>query len=470
MTSRRLLLTAALCSVLPDVDSVGFFAGIPYASLLGHRGLSHSLLFALLLASCALALAKWLHAKSWWAFTLVFLSTISHGILDAFTDGGLGVAFFSPFSNQRFFFPWRPIPVSAIGISELFSSSGIYVLSSELLLIWLPCLLVAVAAQAARRRSGLATSVWPSVMIGTILALASTIGGAYAGVVGSGPYTHLRPSSQSAMLAEAIENLETQAEKIAARPGASCPQDFSALETSRTLRISMFYGYDDHGGKVYDRLNANAMSHVLTSKCRGQLSTCGFSLVARSKSATTLVRGLAGRRVEVNLFTSSLADDASRNMSLVAAYREQEKLSRAVKARFYRELLESDVVFYMGHSRLGGSIGFDAQTGVTTLVNAVLRRRMLPVLEALRQRPTKLKIIGMFSCQSNRYFHQDFQGANPSLSLILTTGEINYGPAEQASLGALEAVLSKNCGYAFHESMISADEPDPEMTYLFRGR
>jgi hypothetical protein len=316
-----------------------------------------------------------------------------------------------------------------------------------------------------------------SVVIGTILAIASISAGVYGVVVSTGRDGHLRAPSHSAepdedqvMLAAAIENLETQAEKLAALPGAFCPQDFSALETGRPLRISMFYGYDDHeDGKVYDRVNAFSMSHVLTSQCHGRLSTCGFSLVSRSKSAVGLMRTLGGRKVEVHLFTSSLAADAKEDMSLVSAYLEQERLSRSVKDRFYRELMESDVVFFMGHSRLGGGMGFDDQTGVTTLVNSFSRLPMRPVLEALRQRPTRLKIIGMFSCNSNQYFRQAFQGANPSLSLILTTGNIDYGPAEQASLGALEAVLSKYCGHAFHESMISVKEPDPTMTYIFRG-
>jgi inner membrane protein len=153
MSSHRLVSTATLCSVLPDLDSVGFLVGIPYESLLGHRGLTHSLPFALVLASCAMPLAKWLDAKRGWAFAFVFLSTISHGLLDALTDDGLGVAFFSPFSNQRFFFPWRPIPASPIGLFEIFSSSESHVLTAELVLVWLPCLLVAATAMTARRLS-----------------------------------------------------------------------------------------------------------------------------------------------------------------------------------------------------------------------------------------------------------------------------------------------------------------------------
>lgn len=272
------------------------------------------------------------------------------------------------------------------------------------------------------------------------------------------------------MLAEAIENLERQATRLADQPGAACPQDFSALETGRTLRVALFYGYDDHDGKVRDRAHAQAMAHVLMSECRGGLSACDFALVSRSTSTMSLMKTIAGRRVEVALFTSSPAGEETADPKPASASGEIDGHGGSVKDHFLRELIESDIVFYMGHSRLGGSIGFDRQMGVTTLVNAVSRHPMLPVLAALRQRPTQLRILGMFSCSSSKYFRQEFQSANPALSLILTTSEIRYGPAEQSSLGALEAILSKNCGQAFHRSMISTTEPDPRMTYLFRGR
>jgi inner membrane protein len=55
------------------------------------------------------------------------------------TTGGLGVAFFSPFSNTRYFFPWRPIAVSPIG-ARFFSPRGFAVLLSEALWVWTPML------------------------------------------------------------------------------------------------------------------------------------------------------------------------------------------------------------------------------------------------------------------------------------------------------------------------------------------
>ena len=35
-----------VCSVVPDLDVIGFYFGIPYGDLWGHRGLTHSLPFA----------------------------------------------------------------------------------------------------------------------------------------------------------------------------------------------------------------------------------------------------------------------------------------------------------------------------------------------------------------------------------------------------------------------------------------
>jgi len=84
-----------------------------------------------------------------WAY--FFLATASHGLLDAMTDGGLGVAFFAPFENRRYFLPWRPIQVSPIGIGRFFSERGVAIFQSELLWIWLPAAVLAVSAWILRR-------------------------------------------------------------------------------------------------------------------------------------------------------------------------------------------------------------------------------------------------------------------------------------------------------------------------------
>ena len=150
----RVWVLAAVCSVLPDADVLCFFFGVRYGDLLGHRGLSHSLPFALLLG-CLVALLFFRDVprftKEWWSLALLFFAaTASHGLLDAFTNGGLGVAFFAPFDSSRYFFPWRPVRVSPIG-PGFFSARGARVLMSELLWVWLPSLAVLAAVGVYRR-------------------------------------------------------------------------------------------------------------------------------------------------------------------------------------------------------------------------------------------------------------------------------------------------------------------------------
>jgi inner membrane protein len=144
----RTMATAMGLTVLPDADVVAFAAGVPYASSFGHRGFTHSIVFALVTALLA---AMWLrpaHGRRLALCAFLFVAAVSHPLLDALTNGGLGVALFWPWSDARWFAPWRPVAVSPIG-AHFFSARGFTVLLSELLWIWLP---LAVAAMLVRSR------------------------------------------------------------------------------------------------------------------------------------------------------------------------------------------------------------------------------------------------------------------------------------------------------------------------------
>jgi inner membrane protein len=137
--SSSLFLAGCVCSVVPDLDVIGFEFGIQYSDMLGHRGLTHSISFAAALALLVtLTLFQNSHGSPFVIFLFLFLSTLSHPVLDALTNGGLGVGFFAPFSNRRYFFPYRPIQVSPIGVVGFFSWRGIDVLLSEIKWVWLP--------------------------------------------------------------------------------------------------------------------------------------------------------------------------------------------------------------------------------------------------------------------------------------------------------------------------------------------
>lgn len=133
------LLISMACATIPDLDVIGFEFGIRYGDMLGHRGFSHSILFALILGMIvSYYFFKEERTKpidfvsiSWY----YFICTVSHGIFDAMTSGGLGVGFFIPFSSTRYFFPIRPIPVSPLNMEAFFTSYGWAILKEELLFI-----------------------------------------------------------------------------------------------------------------------------------------------------------------------------------------------------------------------------------------------------------------------------------------------------------------------------------------------
>ena len=144
----------AFLSVIPDLDVIGFRFGIRYGDLMGHRGFTHSLFFALCLSG-AVSLAFLTQDQISWfrLFVFFFLATASHGVLDAMTNGGLGVAFFSPFSNARYFLPFHPVEVSPIGMGRFLSARGIEVLLSEAKWLWLPAGFLYVIAEILRRHN-----------------------------------------------------------------------------------------------------------------------------------------------------------------------------------------------------------------------------------------------------------------------------------------------------------------------------
>jgi inner membrane protein len=141
---------AVLLSILPDVDVIGFKFGIRYDSMWGHRGFTHSLLAAALLGLYA-ALRLKPGRELWKLALLLSLIAASHGLLDGCTDGGRGVAFYAPFSAERYFLPWTPIRVSPIGAARFFTERGKVVILSELKWIWAPCAVLGAGLRLLRR-------------------------------------------------------------------------------------------------------------------------------------------------------------------------------------------------------------------------------------------------------------------------------------------------------------------------------
>lgn len=139
----KLVALAAVATMIPDLDVIAFAFGVPYSDPFGHRGFTHSIVFALAIGFLCTGLAPKLECRPRVVFWTMFLSVLSHPLLDSFTNGGLGVAWFWPFSDARFFMPWQPIEVSPIGIRGFLSSRGAQVIGSELVWVIAPLLTLA---------------------------------------------------------------------------------------------------------------------------------------------------------------------------------------------------------------------------------------------------------------------------------------------------------------------------------------
>lgn len=141
-TGTKFFLLGVFCSVIPDADVV-MHNWVEYDSFFGHRGFFHSFFFCAILAifitDTFYRNEKMFSKTSWMYIIYFFLCGASHGLLDMLTSGGLGVAIFSPFYNERFFFGWHPIRVSPMSISRFFSERAYVILASELKWIGIPC-------------------------------------------------------------------------------------------------------------------------------------------------------------------------------------------------------------------------------------------------------------------------------------------------------------------------------------------
>jgi inner membrane protein len=139
-------------SLLPDADVLGFRFGIRYADAWGHRGATHSMVFALGVAVVVALIARAFRLGALRAAVVATIVVGSHALLDTLTDGGLGCALFWPFDKHRYFAPFNPIPVAPIG-RHFFSRVGFSVALRELVL-FSPFLVYALWPRKSSARTG----------------------------------------------------------------------------------------------------------------------------------------------------------------------------------------------------------------------------------------------------------------------------------------------------------------------------
>ena len=150
----KVLLALVVVAIVPDLDVIAFSLGIPYAHPLGHRGFSHSLLFAGVLSALVCLVLFYGQSRFtkrwWWLFGIMFLAAASHGLLDTATDAGKGIGLLIPFTEKRFFFTFRPRRTATINPLTFFQGRSLAILWSEVVWVWLPLFFISIVYQIGR--------------------------------------------------------------------------------------------------------------------------------------------------------------------------------------------------------------------------------------------------------------------------------------------------------------------------------
>jgi len=145
---RKAMFFGALAGNLPDIDVLGILFLSDSNQLLFHRGITHSLFFAVLISVLFGWFSKrWFrnHSIEWIHRTWLFLAAmLSHLLLDSFTCYGMGL--FEPFSHYR------------LSFNTIFVADPLYTLP------FLLCMLLAYSAKngSRQRKRWTITGVWIS--------------------------------------------------------------------------------------------------------------------------------------------------------------------------------------------------------------------------------------------------------------------------------------------------------------------
>ena len=135
----KLLIASIILAALPDTDTIlmGIFG---HDSIFRHRGILHSVFFALLTSDVTLLLfkrKKWVEDGNVWKLGLLFYTfAISHPLLDGFSTGGtIGVAYFAPLDNTRYVLG-DLLPLAPLAVSRLFTARGVHLFLTEAGMLW----------------------------------------------------------------------------------------------------------------------------------------------------------------------------------------------------------------------------------------------------------------------------------------------------------------------------------------------
>lgn len=268
----------------------------------------------------------------------------------------------------------------------------------------------------------------------------------------------------------------------------ACKEAYANFYDKDKLKFDIYFGYADskQTDQVFDAYQRKAMLDTLLKPCPkdSELFACGFKQSPKKEGVEydgyTIAKFLKGpdgkkRRVTLKLRSSSLSDDHEENY--YERYDEQIAKADEREQEFLDSMKGSDLVFYLGHSRIGTDTGFKPlpKYSMDWFKAGIFREGRSKLYNTLSSAENKPKMIGMFSCHSKDYFGRLLRQAAPDTGLLLTDASLNGGDALRNALASINSVLGMKCQKSFNESIKSTtvdelqDNPPTKVLGFFKG-
>lgn len=238
-----------------------------------------------------------------------------------------------------------------------------------------------------------------------------------------------------------------------------CRKTYTDFYASPEIDIKVVFGYKDARPArfVADRYERMIFVQRLTKACKGKNFACGFT---RAKAdADLLVRKIRGpdgneRTIFLRAIQSSAGpDDVENRRDPFQKWR-----TRYATLAFTSGLSRADAVFYNGHSRAGGGPDFEPpRLGKNQDVAFDWYKRTEPgfnqIIATLEGAPSRLSLLGLYSCASTKHFLERVQKVKPDLGLITSPQLIYFSDALESSLESISSLLAMKCEGSFRSSL-----------------
>ncbi|MGE3260608.1 MAG: hypothetical protein AB7K68_02405 [Bacteriovoracia bacterium] len=229
-----------------------------------------------------------------------------------------------------------------------------------------------------------------------------------------------------------------------------CLKRYASLDGKPAIRFDIFSGYQNFGNIVRDSIERTAWIEWLQLPCKAGNRVCGFQREA--DDADVLYKEItwsdgSTKRIEFRIYDASVSTNDAYNEKSEA----QRVKTEQVKSQFADSLRNSDLVFYMGHSRYGGGPDFGPEKRKPNRkwdIGYYKKNRpgLKLMADAMKERKDgSLFLLGLMSCDSRHHFEANVKSIGAADRTLLSKNLVGSDEGYDKLIEVAEGVLAQSC-------------------------